>query len=152
MSVNGLEVFDKTIQTTHIWLDQIMHEANVDRRTAWRALSVVLRTLRDRVPVELAAHLSAELPIMIRGAFYDQFQPTLQPVPIRTVDEFLQVISLRLEGALIESDVAAEAVLGTLTTHIPQGMVDKLFAALPHALREFWREAVVGIEPAPKQG
>src|SRR5439155_15013286 len=111
-----------------------------------------LRTLRDRVPVELAAHLSAELPILIRGAFYDQYQPTMQPVPIRTVDEFLQVISLRLEGVIIEADVAAEAVLGTLTAHIPQGMVEKMMAALPHALRDFWRQAAVGIEPAPNQG
>jgi uncharacterized protein (DUF2267 family) len=147
MSANGLEVFDKTLQTTHIWLDQIMEEADVERHVAWKALGVVLRTLRDRVPVELAAHLSAELPLLIRGAYYDQYQPALQPVPIRSLEEFLAVIGLRLEGALIEADVALEAVLATLTAHIPQGMVDKMIGALPAEFQEFWRAAAVGIEP-----
>jgi uncharacterized protein (DUF2267 family) len=149
MSANGLEVFDKTLQTTHIWLDQIMAEAAVERHTAWKALGVVLRTLRDRVPVELAAHLSAELPLLIRGAFYDQYQPAQQPTPIRSLDEFQAIIAARLDGALIESDIALEAVIATLTAHVPQGMLSKLVGALPAEFQTFWREAVVGVEPPP---
>lgn len=36
MSTNGLEIFDKTIQTTNIWLDEIMAELGPDRQIAWR--------------------------------------------------------------------------------------------------------------------
>lgn len=66
MSATGLDVFDKTLQTTHIWLDQITARIGPDRQLAWKVLSIVLRQLRDRLPVELAAHLSAELPILVR--------------------------------------------------------------------------------------
>jgi uncharacterized protein (DUF2267 family) len=75
MSKTGLDVFDKTIQTTNIWLDEIMQVLGPDRRLAWKVLSIVLHKLRDRLPVEASAHLSAELPLLVRGVYYDQFQP-----------------------------------------------------------------------------
>ncbi len=55
MSANGLEVFDKTIQTTHIWLNEITEVIGPDRQLAWKVLSTVLHKLRDRLPVDVAA-------------------------------------------------------------------------------------------------
>ena len=75
MSAKGLDVFDKTIQTANVWLEEINQAIGPDRQLAWKVLSVVLHKLRDRLPVELSAHLSAELPLVIRGAYYDQFTP-----------------------------------------------------------------------------
>ncbi len=68
MSANGLPVFDKTVQTTNIWLDQIMERLGPDRQVAWKVLGTVLHKLRDRLPVEAAAHLGAQLPLLVRGA------------------------------------------------------------------------------------
>ena len=73
MSATGLDVFDKTLQTTHIWLDKLMEEIGADRRTAWHVLGAVLRTIRDRVPLETAVHLGAQLPLLVRGTYYDQW-------------------------------------------------------------------------------
>ena len=49
MSSNGLEVFDKTLETTHIWLKEIMEDIGPDRHVAWHVLSVVLQRIRDRL-------------------------------------------------------------------------------------------------------
>lgn len=35
MSSAGLEVFDKTVQTTNIWLNEIAEEIGPDRQLAW---------------------------------------------------------------------------------------------------------------------
>src|SRR5690606_21047007 len=51
MSANGLDVFDKTLQTTHIWLDEVMAAIGPNRKVAWKVLSTVLHKLRDRTPV-----------------------------------------------------------------------------------------------------
>ena len=59
MSANGLEIFDKTLETTHVWLKEIMADLGPDRQVAWKVLSVVLRKLRDRLPLGPAAHLGA---------------------------------------------------------------------------------------------
>ena len=93
MSANGLDVFDKTLQTTHIWLDEIMERLGPDRQVAWKVLSTVLHKLRDRLPVEAAAHLGAQLPLLVRGAYYDQFEPAKQPARCRTREEFVAPIA-----------------------------------------------------------
>jgi uncharacterized protein (DUF2267 family) len=79
MSASGLDVFDKTLQTTNIWLDEIQAQIGPDRRLAWKVLAVVLHKLRERLPLDLAAHLGAELPLLIRGIYYNQFEPSKQP-------------------------------------------------------------------------
>ena len=48
MSATGLDVFDKTLQTTNTWLDEISEALGPDRRLAWKVLSVVPHKLRDR--------------------------------------------------------------------------------------------------------
>ena len=79
MSATGLDVFDRTLQVTNTWLDEVTAALGPDRKLAWKVLSVVLHKLRDRMPVELSAHLSAELPLLVRGVYYDQFEPAKQP-------------------------------------------------------------------------
>ena len=96
MSRTGLDVFDKTLQTTNIWLDELMQQIGPDRQVAWHVLGVVLRALRDRLPVELAAHLGSQLPILVRGIYYDQWRPSDQPQRLRTLDEFLDRIASEL--------------------------------------------------------
>ena len=93
MSTSGLDVFDKSIQTTNIWLDEIMHEMGPDRQLAWHTLGAVLRTLRDRLPADLAAHLGAQLPLIVRGAYYDQYEPAATPDRLRSLDAFLDKLA-----------------------------------------------------------
>jgi uncharacterized protein (DUF2267 family) len=154
MSTNGLEVFDKTIQTTHIWLDEIRDALGADRHLAWHALGVVLRTLRDRLPVELCAHLGAELPMMVRGVYYDQFRPGAQPQPCRTLGEFYEHVERGMRQVRpIDPQDATAAVFAVLSRHIPHGQLTKVRDALASELRAFWisverGEAAVGLRAA----
>jgi uncharacterized protein (DUF2267 family) len=79
MSATGLDVFDKTIQTTNIWLNDIMEAIGPDRQIAWHVLGAVLRALRDRIPIELAAHLGSQLPILIRAPITTSGSPAPPP-------------------------------------------------------------------------
>ncbi|CDZ35371.1 Hypothetical protein NGAL_HAMBI1145_28130 [Neorhizobium galegae bv. officinalis] len=45
MSASGLTVFDKTLQTTNIWLDDLMADQGPDRQLAWHVPGAVLQTL-----------------------------------------------------------------------------------------------------------
>ena len=47
MSATGLEVFDRTLQITNIWLDEIAEDIKTDRHTAWHVLGAVLKALRQ---------------------------------------------------------------------------------------------------------
>lgn len=139
MAATGLEVFDKTLQTTNIWLDEIMTELGPDRQVAWHALGAVLRPLRDRLPLDLAAHLGAQLPLLVRGLYYDQWHPAAQPERQRTLDDFLQRIEEGLHGIRpMDSRSVAQAVFRTLSRHVDPGQVAKVVGALPEPVRAFW--------------
>jgi uncharacterized protein (DUF2267 family) len=141
MSATGLPVFDKTLQTTNIWLDEIMAAIGPDRQLAWKALSVVLHTLRDRLSADLAAHLGAELPLLVRGAYYDQYKPSRQPTTF-DLDDFVEEVAEWLADARpTDPRDAMAAVFAALSRHVPPGQILKVQQTLPSNLRDFWRRA-----------
>ncbi|MDX8512046.1 DUF2267 domain-containing protein [Mesorhizobium captivum] len=143
MSANGLEVFDKTVQITNIWLNEIMDDLGPDRQLAWHALGVVLRALRDRLPAELGANLGAELPLLIRGAYYDQYQPSNLPNRNRSVEEFFNTIAEGLKsGRPVNANDAARTVFKAVAHHIDLGQSAKVRDSLPKDVKALWPESV----------
>ena len=139
MSSTGLDVFDKTLQATNIWLGEIGADLAVDRQASWHALGAVLRAVRDRMPVGLAAHLGAQLPLLVRGAYYEQFQPASEPQTYRTVDDFLDVVAAGLRGAdVVDPEEAARAVFGVLNHYVDPGQVANVRDAMPAEVRSIW--------------
>jgi uncharacterized protein (DUF2267 family) len=138
MSATGLKVFDTTIQTSNIWLDEIMTELNWDdRHRAYHALRAVLHTLRDRLSVDEVAQLSSQLPLLVRGAFFEGWHPAHKPVKERTADEFVAHVSesfaLDLSGTHPRKIV--QAVLAVLERHISGGETRSIKHELPVGIR-----------------
>jgi uncharacterized protein (DUF2267 family) len=139
MSTTGLDAFDKTIQTTNIWLDEISERIGPDRQVAWKVLSTVLHKLRDRLQPELAAHLGAQLPLLVRGAYYDLYEPAKQPTALKTREEFVEEVAKWLSDTRAVDPVEAiAAVFAVLDRHVSAGQVDNVRQALPHSIRELW--------------
>jgi uncharacterized protein (DUF2267 family) len=153
MSATGLDVFDKTLQTTNIWLDEIMEKLGPDRHLAWKVLSTVLHKLRERLTVELSAHLGAELPLLVRGVYYDQYRPSEQPKDWNSYDVFVHEVSKWLSDARpVDPKDAIDAVFSALSRHVPGGQIQNVKDALPSSLRAAWNAAdataAAKVEPA----
>jgi uncharacterized protein (DUF2267 family) len=139
MSTTGLDVFDKTLQTTHIWLGEVMETVGPDRNVAWHVLGAVLRSLRDRLPLELAAHLGAQLPLLVRGTYYDQYRPGHAPAKIYTEDEFITHVYSEFGGIRpVNVREATRSVLAVLGHHVTPEQVDNVKRSLPEAIRKLW--------------
>jgi uncharacterized protein (DUF2267 family) len=154
MSATGLDVFDKTLQSTHIWLDELMQEIGPDRQVAWHVLGAVLRGIRDRVPLELAVHLGAQLPILIRGTYYDQWATPGTIQKFRSLDEFLEPIGRELANTRpVNVRDSTRAVFQILSRHVNQGQVDKVRNALPEEVRNIWPDdpTAPDVRPRPEQ-
>jgi uncharacterized protein (DUF2267 family) len=129
---------DHSVEQTNIWLAELAAElGSDDRHEAYRVLRAFLHTLRDRLTVEEAAELAAQLPILVRGMFFQDWQPSRTPARYHDRSEFLARFAdaARIEG---ESSVsfAAEAALRTFRKHVSDGELADILAVLPEDLRE----------------
>jgi uncharacterized protein (DUF2267 family) len=130
-------IIEHSVEKAHIWLKQIAHElGEEDRHDAYRALRAVLHTLRDRLTVEVAAKLGAQLPTLIRGIYYEDWHPSRTPLTIHDVDAFLEHVAR--EGHMAgetEASLAVSAVSKVLREHVSEGEIDDVLAVLPAKLR-----------------
>jgi uncharacterized protein (DUF2267 family) len=137
----GLDTFDKTVQESNLWLKDVMERLNTyDRHHAYSTMRAVLHALRDRIGPENAAHLGAQLPMLLRGLFYEGWDPTGKPTKERHESAFLAHIARELPRATGPGEIeqGALAVLDVLSKHIDRGAAVKLAAILPQDLRRFW--------------
>ena len=136
MSSAGLEVFDQTVQETNIWLRDVMEQIGPDRQRAYHVLRAVLHTLRDRLPLDLSAHLAAQLPMLVRGIYYEGWRPVDTPGRERTLEDFLAKVQKDLVGVQpTGAQDSTKAVFAVLARHVTAGEIEKVKHALPAAVR-----------------
>lgn len=144
MSATGLEAFDRTVQTTNIWLHEIIEDLGPDRGHAWHVLGGVLRTLRDQLPVELAAHFAAQLPLLIRGAFYEAWNPGSASRKAKSEVEFLDKLHESLSWTRpSNAEQAANAVFAVLSRHVDREQLIRVRNALSEKVRRIWPETLL---------
>jgi uncharacterized protein (DUF2267 family) len=135
--LSGLE---GTIRKTYQWLNEIKAAIGAeDAQLAYGALRTVLHALRDRLPVQEATQLGAQLPMLIRGLYYEGWCPTGKPRKFHR-PEFLEAIRRGLPAApdRLHPEVLARAVLSVIDRHVSAGEVRDVKANLPADLRELW--------------
>ena len=132
MKPNAIE---STVQKTHVWLHDICGDLRLkDERVAYHALRAVLHAIRDRLSVDDAAALGAQLPLLVRGIYYEGWHPHGKPLRLRKAEEFLLLVAANLaQDSQIELEPrrALDAVFGVLQAHADAGAVDKVLRALP---------------------
>jgi uncharacterized protein (DUF2267 family) len=134
MSTTGLDVFDTTIQETNHWLKIMMGELGSDsRRTAFNALRAALHALRDRIGLENAVHLGAQLPMLLRGAYYEGWHPAATPTRERHLADFIDHVGAQLpRETTINPAEAARACFAVMERCLDRGELLKVRGSLPH--------------------
>lgn len=147
MSRIGLDVFESTIQATYDWLNDLMSILGwSDRHKAYLALRGTLQALRDRLPVEGAANFSAQLPMLIRGFYYESWKPSVTPVKIKNPEEFFEYVRAHFATSSLsqEQDIESivRAVFQVIANHVSEGEVHHIKQILPLSLASLWPQGV----------
>lgn len=141
MAKEGIKAFDTTVQETNHILNDIGDEMGDPRPSvAYHALRGVLFALRDRLPMSEAVQFAAQLPMLVRGIFFEGYRPTGKPDKFDK-DTFLARVSeeLRMGGGANAAD-AARAVFAVLQRRVDRGEIDDVRNSLPGDIRKLWPE------------
>jgi uncharacterized protein (DUF2267 family) len=131
-AIDHVEVFDTTLEKTYAWLNELSDELGTgNRHQAYEVLRAFLHALRDRLPVESAVKLGAQLPMLVRGFYYEGWNPTHKPDKMDAA-AFLGHVhrETNLEPDQIEAAVRAAA--RTLQHHVSEGELAKSLGILPN--------------------
>ena len=140
MHSTGLPSLDHAPQVVAEWLNQIENSLEwADRGRSYMLLRETLHALRDWLTVDEAADLAAQLPLLVRGIYYEGWNPSATPARPRSKAAFVERVSARFSGEPLEDpDRAIAAVFSLLATHVTPGEVAQVSHALRKPLQGLW--------------
>jgi uncharacterized protein (DUF2267 family) len=140
MNEPGISPFEETLQLSNRWLNELMEAVNWDDKyRTYRLLRATLHALRDRLPAHEAVHLGAQLPMLIRGLYYDGWHMTDQTPHERNKANFLSQIEAAFSRDPNEdTEGLVTEVFKLLARRISAGEIEDIKRVLPSELRELW--------------
>lgn len=128
-----------TVQQTQEWLKELRENASLSSEAeAYAALRAVLHQLRDRLTLEEAVDLGAQLPTLVRGVYFEAWRPHHAPDKIRTRIDFVESVRERLRPHAIAPEPLVTAVFALLAHHCDPGEIADVIDQLPGEIKELW--------------
>lgn len=138
---------NKSVQKTNIWIRDANYELGFFTiQRSFLALRAVLHALRDRLTTEEVAQFGAQLPIFIRGIYYEGWNPSQTPVKSRGKEVFLRQVRAHFAHTRnpdVDSEQITRAIFRVFEKHISKGELDQVKHILPRELRAFWPESKI---------
>lgn len=140
--------FEKYANEGNHFIYEVMEALNTTNGPkAGRITRAVLHAIRDRIPPIDAIQLGQQLPMAIKGIYFDQYSITGKPVVIRNKKRFLNFIKDH-DGVSANRDFlsyeevvdALQAVFLVLENHISPGQVHQLRNLLHREIIELIEE------------
>jgi uncharacterized protein (DUF2267 family) len=137
-------VFGDTVVKATDWLHEVMKELSItDERQGLRALRAGLHAIRDRLPAGEVVDLGAQLPVVIRGYYYDGWRLANNPAEVRTREQMIARVKDELgPGPHLDPEASLKAVIHVLAWHISPGEMDEIVGTLPRKLAELFSDSM----------
>ncbi len=139
MNGSAIPAFAQATQQAEEWVHELGRSLGWHERRAMRLLRSALHALRDFLTIGEMADLSAQLPLLLRGVYFEGWQPNRTPARNRKKEDFIARIAADFRNDPIEdAEAAVEAVFALLDRHISQGEISEARNAMKKSLRELW--------------
>jgi uncharacterized protein (DUF2267 family) len=135
-----------TAQLTQEWINELAGRSPFESPDqAYSVLRAVLHAVRDRLTAEEVAHLGSQLPMLVRGFYFEGWRPALAPNDFETVEAFFDRVALSLRGAPgagVDVPAATAATLAFLADRVDAGELRHVTRQLPAPIAELFPQAV----------
>lgn len=143
MMNTAVTALNHTLTETHEWLAELVRIGPFENeQQAYSHFRAVLHAIRDRLTIEEAVHLAAQLPMLVRGFYYEGWRPALAPNEHEGTEAFFESVRSSLHDTISTDDQtepAARAVFALLTGRLSEGQVRHVRGQLSEAVRKLWQ-------------
>lgn len=135
---------EQYITDAFLWIDEVSALIKMSERKdlAWSTLRAVLHALRDRMTTEDVFHLSAQLPTLIRGMYFEGYHFGNKPERMNVDGLLLRINQGMGPAPKVDGKQAFKAVLWVLHNHVSKGEMDNIYAIMPKDIRTLWNESM----------
>ncbi|GGM29381.1 MULTISPECIES: DUF2267 domain-containing protein [Micromonospora] len=129
--------FESSLDKTNLILKDIEQAygwPKEQRNQSYAALRTVLHLLRDRMPVPESAEFAAQLPVLLRGIYFDGWQPENVPIKLNRDDFLYEVRQGFPYDVAGGAERVVQVVLESLRRHVTQGEWEDVRATMPQDL------------------
>jgi len=135
---------DKSTQKTKEWLHEIQDELGwEDENMVYIATRSVIQTLRDRLPVEEAVELGDELPMVMKGMYYEGYNASGKPEKIKNREEFFHKVQEKSPNKPLKTEEATSAVFSILEKKLSGGgEIKQVRNNMPKDIQKFWESSI----------
>jgi uncharacterized protein (DUF2267 family) len=139
MGGTSITSFTQAAQQAQQWVNELADYLNWDKRRANHLLRSVLQALRDWLPQKEMTDLAAQLPVLIRGIYFEGWKPLDTPVWDRKKDDFIARVQQAFADDLLnDPETAVTAVFRLLDRHVSAGEIEEVRNSMKKPLRELW--------------
>jgi uncharacterized protein (DUF2267 family) len=142
LTMASIQDLKKAVPDIEAWLTDLQQRLDWhDREKVYLALMATLHALRDFLPRDEAVYLGAQLPVLLRGLYYEGWHPSTHIARGKSRNAFVE----RIQDAVhrdpgIDAEEVVNAVFWLLAGRISEPELEDAKAATPSALRMFWPE------------
>jgi uncharacterized protein (DUF2267 family) len=139
MAGTSMVNFTQAAEQAQQWVNELAEDLNWNERRANRLLRCVLHAVRDWLSPEEMTDLSAQLPVLIRGIYFEGWKPLETPVWARKKEDFIDRVQDAFSDDLLnDPDRAVAAVFRLLDRHVSHGEIVQVRNSMKKTLRDLW--------------
>jgi uncharacterized protein (DUF2267 family) len=146
MSSARIHVFDSHVDAANRWIKQMIEALDLssdEQPRALHALRAGLHAIRDRLPANEVLDLSAQLPILIRGLFFEGWTLSNDPTRIRDREAMIARVARELApDTRFDPIETLRAVMQLLVEHVSHGEIEHMLATFPKPIATMWRDLI----------
>lgn len=139
----GVRNLDNSIDLTNVWFRDILSQLKwQSKESAYQALRGTLHALRDRLPAEEAVELASQLPLLVKGMYYDGWTLRDKPEKFKK-EEFARRVHAQFEfDDNVNPAEVIRAVLRVMYRHMGEGELRDVRSNMPKDIQEWFPEEV----------
>lgn len=135
--MSDVRAITRSVHSAETWIEELSQSLNTDQARSYTILKAFMHTLRDRLPTNESAQLASQLPVLLRGSYYEGWRPSQTPQKYHQPEEFLERVAR--EARLPNSTAAAEAAQASMRLmrhHVSAGELADVIAVLPEPINQ----------------